>query len=168
VTDERDIPAAPGADGVPASANPHFQTASSWTSARAMLAFNPVQPTFTAGVPLESLRIHVRDHKRRELAAAERTLEAHYRSFVVSESRKGLSEAKRLALNVRYGANGRDTRVGRCAGRMYELGPEPPRDDIDGRSPSVVTWHDGEMFYLIASAELPVDVLLRVAASMCR
>ncbi len=133
-----------------------------------MLTFAPVEPSYTAGMSLQSIRIHVRDHKRRELAIADRTLEAHYGSFVVSESRKGLAEARRLALELSYGSAGRDTTVGGCAGRAYELGPEPPPGDIDGRSPSVVTWHDREMFYLIASGELTVDVLLRIAASLYR
>jgi len=131
-----------------------------------MLNFDPVEPKYTAGMPLKSIRIHVRDHKRRELAIADRTIEAHYGSFVVSQSRKGVAEARRLALEVKYGGAGRDVTVGGCAGRAYELGPDPPPDDIDGRSPSVVTWHDGEIFHLIASGELTVDVLLRIAASL--
>jgi len=49
---------------------------------------------------------------------------------------------------------------------VYELGPKPPPDDIDGRSLSVVTWHDGDMFYLMASGEMPSDDLVRVAVSM--
>jgi hypothetical protein len=49
---------------------------------------------------------------------------------------------------------------------VYELGPEPPPDDIDGRSPSVVAWHDGEMFYLLASIEMAADVLVRIATSL--
>jgi len=62
-------------------ADPHFEAASSWKSARAMLNFDPVEPKYTAGMPLKSIRIHVRDHKRRELAIADRTIEAHYGSF---------------------------------------------------------------------------------------
>ncbi len=49
---------------------------------------------------------------------------------------------------------------------MYELGPEPPPDDIDGRNPSVVTWQDAEMFYLIASGEMSSDKLLKIAISL--
>jgi hypothetical protein len=48
--------------------NPHFETASSWKTARAMLTFEPVEPAFTAGLRLQSIRIHVRDHKMRVLA----------------------------------------------------------------------------------------------------
>ena len=48
----------------------------------------------------------------------------------------------------------------------YELGPEPEPDDIDGRMPAVVTWSDGEIFYLVASGELTVDWLLRIAGSL--
>ncbi len=36
--------------------------------------------------------------------------------------------------------------------------------DIDGRSPSVVTWHDGEMFYLIASDKMSSAELGRIAS----
>ena len=49
---------------------------------------------------------------------------------------------------------------------MYELGPEPPPDDIDGRSPSVVTWHDVDMFYLIASGEMRSHDLVSIANSL--
>jgi hypothetical protein len=48
----------------------------------------------------------------------------------------------------------------------YELGPEPAIDDIDGRAPSVVTWHDGEMFYLIASGQMSADDLIKIANSL--
>jgi hypothetical protein len=36
----------------------------------------------------------------------------------------------------------------------------------NGRCPSVVTWHDGEMVYLILSGKLPSDVLVRIANSL--
>jgi hypothetical protein len=32
--------------------------------------------------------------------------------------------------------------------------------------PSVVAWHDGEMFFLIASGEMRVEELIPIAASM--
>jgi hypothetical protein len=56
--------------------------------------------------------------------------------------------------------------IGKCAGRKYELGPEPgpEPDDIDGRSPAVV-WHEGEMHYLVASHEVLVVELVRIARS---
>ena len=50
--------------------------------------------------------------------------------------------------------------------RVYERGPEPPPGDIDGRSLAVVTWHDADMFYLIASDELTTDELVRIATSL--
>jgi hypothetical protein len=146
--------------------NPHFESAESWKTAREMLSFVPMMPQHTAGLPLQSLRIHVRDHKRRELAVAERTLEAHYGSFVFSQSRKGADEARRLALAVSYGRASIETCIGGHAGRAYELGPEPPPDDIDARSPAVVAWHDAEMFYLVASDEMSLDELVAIAASI--
>lgn len=146
--------------------NPHFETAPSWKAARSMLAFQPLEPQHTAGLRLQSIRIHVRDHKLRELSVDDRTLEAHYGRFVVSQARKGVTEAQRLALAVPYGRAGRDAQIAGCAARVYELGPEPPPDDIDGRSPSVVTWHDAEMFYLIASDEMSSDELARIAISL--
>jgi hypothetical protein len=145
---------------------PHFLSAASWTAARTLLAFEPVEPAFTAGCDLKGLRIFVRDHTMRELPPGERSLEAYYERFVVSESRKGIEDARRLALDVRYG---RDPREGAIAGhpaRIYELGPEPEPEDIDGRPPAVVTWHDGEMFFLVASGELSAADLIPVAASM--
>ena len=51
-------------------------------------------------------------------------------------------------------------------GRIYDLGPLPPPDDIDPRPPAVVVWHDGDMFYMVASDQLESDVLLRVAESL--
>ena len=146
--------------------NPHFETAASWRAAEGMLTFEPRQPRNTAGLRLQSIRIHVRDHKLRELAAGDRTLEAHYGRFVLSEARKGVDEARRLALAVRYGPDGRNARIAGRAARVYELGPEPAIDDIDGRLPSVVTWHDGEMFYLIASDQMSVDDLIKIANSL--
>ena len=58
--------------------NPHFASASSWDAAREMLTFQPFEPAFTAGRGLLSLRIHIRDHKMRELPIEERSLEVHY------------------------------------------------------------------------------------------
>ena len=89
--------------------NPHFETADSWQAAEAMLTFRPQTPNYTAGFALESIRIYVRDHRQRPLAIGDRTCEAHYGSFVVSQSRREPSEARRLALEVSYG---RDPIVG--------------------------------------------------------
>jgi hypothetical protein len=122
--------------------NPHFASAPSWNAAGEMLTFQPRQPAFTAGRELQSLRIYVRDHKMRDLRIGERSLE------------------------VSYGRNLREGAIAGHPARIYELGPEPEPDDLDGRPPAVVTWHDGEMFFLIASGEMPVDELIPIAASM--
>jgi hypothetical protein len=131
-----------------------------------MVAFRPLEPSHTAGFRLQSIRIHVRDHKLRELTIEERTLEAHYGAFVLSQSQKGTREARRLALDVSYGQAAREARIAGREARLYERGPEPPPEDIDGRSPSVVTWHDADMFYLISSGEMSPDDLVRVAVSL--
>jgi hypothetical protein len=146
--------------------NLHFASVATLQDAREMLTFQPVEPMFTAGLTGARLRIFVRDHKMRELAIGERSLEAYYDRFVLTQSRKGMEEARRLALDVSYGRNPREGAIGGHAARIYELGPEPEPDDIDGRMPSVVTWHDGEMFFLIASGEMPVSELIPIAASI--
>jgi hypothetical protein len=148
------------------TSNAHFETARSWEEARGMVAFQPLEPAHTAGLRLQSIQIHVRDHKRRELPIEDRTLEAHYGGFVLSQSRKGAEEARRLALNVSYGRAVRDARIAGRDARVYELGSEPAPGDIDGRSPAVVTWHDADMFYLIASGEMSADDLVRIALSL--
>jgi hypothetical protein len=148
------------------TALPHFTAARSWEEAEASLTFRPVVPKDTAGCALTSLQIHVRDHKGRELPKAGRTLEAHYGRFVLSQSQKGDAEARRLTLDVSYGREPREARIAGHAVRMYEFGAEPPPGDIDGRSPAVVVWHDGAMFYLLASNELGPDELFRIAVSM--
>ena len=128
--------------------------------------FRPLEPRDTLGLNVQSIRIHTRDHKLRALSIEGRTLEVHYGAFVLSQSRKGVTEARRLALDVSYGPAPREARIAEHRARVYELGPEPPPGDIDERSPSVVTWHEGDMFYLIASGELSSDDLVRVAISM--
>ena len=148
------------------TSNVHFATAGSWAAAVAMLTFRPLQPSLTAGFDLQALRIHIRDHRMRELPAGNRTLEAHYGGFVVSQSRMGAAEARRLALIVSYGPAAQEARIAGREARVYELGPEPPFDDIDGRNPAVVTWPDADMFYLVASGEISADTLIRIAASM--
>jgi hypothetical protein len=146
--------------------NIHFKTAHSWSAAREMLAFDPLKPEYTAGLRLHCLRIHVCDHKLRELPISDRTLEAYYGHFVFSQARKGEAEAQRLASDVRYGSECTEALIAGRAARVYELGPEPEPDDIDGRSPSVVTWHDAEMFYLIASDRMFAAELVRIAHSL--
>jgi hypothetical protein len=144
----------------------HFATVRSWEAARPMLLFQPRGPRYTAGAGLQALRIHVRDHKSRDVPIGDRTLEAHYGQFVLSQALKGVDEARRLALVVSYGRAPREARIAGRPARVYERGPEPDADDPDGRLPAVVTWHDREMFYLIASDGLQPDVLVTIANSM--
>ena len=148
------------------SSNPHFETACSWKAARRALAFRPLQPGHTAGCRLQSLRIHVRDHKLRSLPVSDRTLEAHYGDFVLSQARRGAGEARRLALEVSYGRAGQAAEIAGRAAKIYELGPEPEPDDIDGRSPAVVVWADGELFCLVASSTMLVQELVKIAKSL--
>ena len=149
-------------------AEAHFLSAPSFEAASTYLMFAPAVPGYTAGLSLTSIRIHIRDHKDRDLPPERRTLEAHYRRFVLSQSRPGSEEARRLALDVRYGRVPQDVRIAGCAGRVYDLGLEPPPGDIDGRSPAVVTWHDRDLFYLVASSKLPSEELIRIAESLYR
>lgn len=146
--------------------NEYFAEVEDWRAAGAMLSFEAVQPRYTAGFSLQSLAVHVRDHRRRELPLEERTLEAHYGGFVLSEARSTRAGARQKALETSYGAEAQDVTVAGHEGKSYELGPEVPPDDIDGRMPAVVTWCDGEMHYLVASGDLMADVLLRIAESV--
>lgn len=146
--------------------HPHFRTASSWQEAEALLTFRPVEPRQTEGFGLQSIRVFVRDHRHRDLAVAERSMEAHYGSFVLSQARRPVEEARRLALDVAYGPAPRPAVIGGRDARVYELGPAPEPDDVDPRSPAVVSWHDGEIFLLLASDSLSAEALMRVAASI--
>lgn len=102
----------------------------------------------------------------RELSVADRTLKARHGSFVLSQARKGVREALRQAFIVPYGTAGCHAQIVGCAARLHELGPEPPPDDIDRRHPSVVTWHDGDRFYLIASDKMRSAELVRITRSL--
>lgn len=146
--------------------NPHFRTASSWPAAETLLTFRPVKPRQTEGFDLRSIRVFIRDHRHRDLAVAERSLEAHYGGFVLSQARRPVEEARRLALDVAYGSAPRPAVIAGHEARVYELGPVPEPDEIDPRSPAVVSWHDGELFLLLASDSLPADTLVRVATSI--
>ena len=95
-----------------------------------------------------------------------RTVELHYGGFVVSQQRVGPDEARRLALDTPYGREPIDVQLPAGPGRGYELGPEVPPDDFDGREPAVVAWASGDRFYLVASTEIDLDVLFRVAGSV--
>lgn len=146
--------------------NPHFDTVASWEDAEDMLTFRPRRPRDTAGFRLESLSIYVRDHKHREIPVGRRSLEAHYGGFSVTQERKGEAEARRWALSVSFGLGTYPVRLAGHEGRARELGPDVPADDIDGRSSALVVWHDGDMFYLVASGELPAEALIEIAGSM--
>jgi len=146
--------------------NVHLETASSWEDAEALVAFRPVEPKQTEGFDLQSLAVHVRDHRQREVAVEDRTLEAHYGGFVLTQSRRTEDEARRLAVDVSYGRAPYEARIAGREARVYEMGPEPEPDDIDGRMPAVVVWHDGDRFFLIASNELATDALIRIAGSL--
>ena len=146
--------------------NPHFATIETWADAEPLIGFTPLVPRHLAGFELQSLRVHVMDHRRRQLPIEERTLEAHYGGFVVSQAKRGTAEARRLAFEVSYGAEARQTSVAGHEARAYALGPEPELDDPDGRMPAVVVWPDGGLFLLIASGELDAADLIPIAASL--
>jgi hypothetical protein len=148
--------------------NPHFETVPTWEEAGALLSFRPRRLPDRPEYPLRSLSVYVRDHRHREVPAQERTLEAHYGPFVFTQSRKGEQEARRCAVEVSYGRDPRPLVIAGNEGRTYELGLEPPPDDIDGRMPAVVVWHEGPMHYLLASGELQVATLLEIAGSLYR
>jgi len=146
--------------------NPHFATAASWDVARAFMTFVPSIPKATAGVSPPTLRVYVRDHKLRAVPVGERTLEAHYGRFVFTQSRRTPEEAQRLALDVSYGRLAQEASILGRPARVYELGPEPLPNDVDDRPPAVVAWHDGAIFYLLASGELTADALVMIAMSV--
>lgn len=147
--------------------NPHFKAVASWEAARTMLDFEPLAPGINFEHELESLSIHVRDHKMRELSVSERSLEAYFSRFSFTQARKAsVDEARRQVVEASYGRAGKEALIAGHVGRVYELGPKPPADDIDGRSPSVVVWHDSELVYLVASDELPSVDLVRIAGAL--
>jgi hypothetical protein len=150
------------------TANPHFEPAANWREAAALVAFTPLELVPPAPYQLQSLQAFVMNHRGRRLPIEERTLEAHYGAFVFSQSRHTPEGARHLALELSYGSIAREALVAGHEARTYELGPEPPPDDIDPRPPAVVTWHDGTMFYLLASDQLPVATLEAIAASLYR
>jgi hypothetical protein len=134
--------------------------------ARKHLSFEPRVPRSTGGRALEGVRIFVRDHKKRELAIDHRTLELRYAGFGFSQARKGVDGARRAALETRYGPSPRPAEVAGHSGRMFDLGPPVPEDDIDGRSPAVVAWADEDMLFFLSSSEISADELLVIARSV--
>lgn len=134
--------------------------------ARAHLSFEPRVPRSTGGRALEGVRIFVRDHKKRELRIDDRTLELRYAGFGLSQQRKGVAEARKAALETSYGRTPRPADVAGHAGRMFDLGPPVPADDIDGRSPAVVAWADADVLFFLSSDQISADELLVIARSV--
>jgi len=147
------------------SQNLHFLTAAGWREAGALVSFEPVVPQWTDGQKAQSWSVHVMDHKKRELDPDERTLETYFGSFSMSQALKLDGEARRWALQMRYGTDPREAEIGGHPARVYELGPEPEPGDIDPRMPALVTWFDGDLFYLVASDVLESPTLVRIAES---
>lgn len=147
--------------------NDHFKSAVDWAAAAELVDFAPRRPAYTAGFSLVTLSVHVMDHRKHQLPLSARSLEAHYGGFVIDQKRAASeTEAQRRALSTSYGPAATRVRVASHEGRSYELGPVPEPDDVDGRRPAVVVWHDGQMIYLVASGELDEAILLRIASSM--
>ncbi len=65
-----------------------------------------------------------------------------------------------------YGRGAMQALVAGHEARFYELAPEVDPDDLDGRSPAVVVWHDDVHFYLVASYTLELEVLARISHSL--
>ncbi len=100
------------------------------------------------------------------LAVANRTLELHYGSFMVSESRHDPGEARRRALDVAYGASPIQAQIAGHEGRIYDHGPEGDVNGPDGRMPAVVVWSDGDMLIVVASHDLPLTQLIEIGHSL--
>jgi hypothetical protein len=78
----------------------------------------------------------------------------------------GPEEAIRRVFETSYGRAGEPVMISDHEGVGYELGPPVPDDDIDGRGPAVLVWFDGEVFHLVASDELDLNELVRIARSI--
>jgi hypothetical protein len=148
-----------------APTNPHFEVRDTVASALDLLAFRPLVPR-RPPTTLRSVAVHVRDHRGRLLPVDRRTLEMHFDDMVVSQTKVGSTEALRLAMEVTYGRQRRRLAIGANPAMVYDLGPVPPPEDIDGRSPAVVVWADGDMIFLIASVVRSAGDLVDVAGSM--
>lgn len=147
--------------------NDHFEIAADWEAAERLVDFKPRRPSYTAGCTLNTLAIYVKDPNKRPLPIGKRSLEAHYGRFVIDQHRTSSEEeAKRRTFAGSYGQDPVTVRIAGHPGCSYAPGPEPEPGDIGGRAPAVIVWHDGDMFYLIASEELDNDVLRRIGSSM--
>lgn len=138
--------------------NAHFISVAGWEEAEEFLGFEPLRPAMEP----RALRVHVKDHRLRDTPP---TLEAYFDGFVLSQAERDLDDAARLATK-RYGPDRKEVSVSGHPGYAYELGPEPEPDDIDPRSPSVITWADGGRFVFLASEEKNAADLLQIAASL--
>ena len=141
--------------------NQHFLSFDSWREAEDHLGYAPLGRKLDA--ESRSFRLHVRDHRLREVAP---TLEVQFDGFVLSQALRGHQEVRRLATEETYGAMGKETSVGGHRSIRFELGPEP--DDPDPRAPAVVTWADGDMFFLMVSDAVEVERLVELADSLYR
>lgn len=148
------------------SRNLHFQKLRTWKEAKKWVSFKPVEPKYTNKLKLQSIEIFVRDHKQRDLPIGERSLEAHYGDFVLSQTQGPEAQARRLALDTGYGREPRAILIASHEARVYERGPEHEADDIDPSMLAVVLWHDAGMFFLVASDKLSTATLIRIAESL--
>jgi 3-oxoadipate enol-lactonase len=146
-----------------------FVTPLTWKDAARLVEFKPIVPRKTRGRQLKRFRVHIRDHKARDLPKRERTLEAYYDGFAFTQRLRSPDDARRDAMGPRYGPKTRDVVIGGHQGSMRELGPEVAPDDIDGRDSAIITWSDGPMFYFFfGSREMTLAELLPIARSLYR
>jgi len=73
-----------------------------------------------------------------------------------------------LVTETRYGPAPVETCVAGHEARSYALGPVPRGRSAESRSPAVIAWCDGGMFYLLVSSSLDVGELATIAASCYR
>lgn len=149
----------------PAPPAPVFVACASWPESARLLTFVPRAPRDCDGDRVAALRVFVRDHRGRELPAARRTVEAHYATFVFSQSSDVTGPASRLLRGPITGDATAVTIQGR-PGFLYPQGPEPSPDDPDGRRPALVVWEDNGVHLLLASDELTPTRLVLIAESI--
>lgn len=146
------------------ASRPFWVAPASWEDAGELLAFRPRVPSYTAGATLQALRVRVR-RRLLKLAVGDRNVEAQYGAFVLSQARPGREEARRLALETPYGRDPHPTSITGHDGKLYEGRPVDGYHHT-GALPSLVTWSDGDMHFLIASGDLPATELLAIAVSL--
>ena len=131
--------------------NFHFKNITDWKEAKDHIDFEPRIPSFTAGYSLHTLSVYVVDHRKRQLPISSRSLSAYYdQAFVIEQKRLASSnEARRTALSISYGSAAQTIFIAGHEGRKYELGPEVPTTDIDGRMPAVIAWSEENNIFLL-------------------